>query len=29
MYLFKQVKVEKDTVLVGKSKPEDLIDLLI
>lgn len=27
MYLFKQVKVEKDTVLVGKSKPEDLINL--
>ena len=24
MYLLKQVKVEKDAVLVGKPKPEDL-----
>ena len=24
MYLFKQVKVEKDMILIGKPKPEDL-----
>ena len=27
MYLFKQVKVEKDMILVGKPKPEDIVNL--
>jgi protein tyrosine phosphatase (PTP) superfamily phosphohydrolase (DUF442 family) len=27
MYLFKQVKVEKDMILIGKPKPEDLTNL--
>jgi protein tyrosine phosphatase (PTP) superfamily phosphohydrolase (DUF442 family) len=27
MYLFKQVKVEKDMILIGKPKPEDLDNL--
>jgi protein tyrosine phosphatase (PTP) superfamily phosphohydrolase (DUF442 family) len=28
MYLFKQVKVEKDMILIGKPKPEDLDNLI-
>jgi hypothetical protein len=27
MYLFKQVKVEKDMILIGKPRPEDLVNL--